>query len=144
MRVFPDANIFVAAFVWEDGICGQILRALLAEKKHDLILSDWVWDETAETLREDFKVPPAKISKFKERVLGQARSMQQPTPLALSPYRVSDPDDAVVLSSALTARADVLITGDQALLNLAEALKAAEGLLIIHPKVFLKAKGHLW
>ena len=35
MRIFPDANIFVAAFMWEDGICGQILRALLAKKNHE-------------------------------------------------------------------------------------------------------------
>ena len=144
MRIFPDANIFVAAFVWEEGICGEILRALLAEKKHDLILGDWVWDETAETLHEDFKVPLVKIAAFKERILGGARSTKQPTPLALSPYRVSDPDDAVVLSAALTARADVLVTGDRALLDLAEALKAAEGLLIIYPKEFLVAKGDVW
>ncbi|MFB3133638.1 MAG: hypothetical protein ACE10K_14065, partial [Rhodothermales bacterium] len=40
--------------------------------------------------------------------------------------------------------ADVLITGDRALLDVAEALRAAEGLLIIHPKGFLDAKGRIW
>ena len=33
MNIFPDANIFVAAFMWEDGVCGRILEVLPAEGK---------------------------------------------------------------------------------------------------------------
>ena len=74
-------------------------------------------------------------SEFENLLCRGERSFRQETPLALSPYRVVDPDDAVVLASALTAEADVLVTGDKALLNLAEAIRQAEGLLIIHDTI---------
>ena len=144
MRIFPDANVWVAAFMWEKGVCGKIVQALLEEKQHDLIVGEWVLEEAKDTLHDDFSVPPALTSEFENLLCRGERSFRQETPLALSPYRVEDPDDAVVLASALTAEADVLVTGDKALLNLAEAIRQAEGLLIIHPATFWQAKGSLW
>ena len=82
MNIFPDANIFVAAFMWEDGVCGRILEVLLAEGKHDLILSEWVWQETEKTLHEDFDVPLERIAAYKAKVLRGTQGGQQPTPLA--------------------------------------------------------------
>ena len=144
MRIFPDANVLVAAFMWEEGVCAKILTALLDERKHDLIVGEWVLEEAKDTLRDRFEVPPTETNAF-ENVLTQGeRSFRQETPLALSPYHVDDPDDAVVLAAALTADADVLITGDKALLNIAEAVRQAEGLLIIHPSQFWQEKGTLW
>ncbi len=113
-------------------------------KPHDLIVGEWVLEEAKDTLHDDFSVPPALTSEFENLLCRGERSFRQETPLALSPYRVEDPDDAVVLASALTAEADVLVTGDKALLNLAEAIRQAEGLLIIHPATFWQAKGSLW
>ena len=40
MRIFPDANVLVAAFMWEEGVCAKIVEALLEEKQHDLIVGE--------------------------------------------------------------------------------------------------------
>ena len=64
MRIFPDANVWVAAFMWEKGVCGKIVQALLEEKQHDLIVGEWVLEEAKDTLQDDFSVPPALTSEF--------------------------------------------------------------------------------
>jgi predicted nucleic acid-binding protein len=54
-----------------------------------------------------------------------------PAPLYLPSIEVHDPDDAWVLASALHVEADVLVTGDRDLLDVAHA---ADGLLIVTPR----------
>ena len=53
-----------------------------------------------------------------------------PVPQNPSPISVRDPDDALVLASALEAKADILVTGDQDLLELGD--KA--GIKIVDPR----------
>lgn len=144
MRIFPDANVLVAALLWEKGLCSKILHAILDEQKHLLILSDWVWEETAATLQNDFGVPSAHLTDYRRRLTAHGKIQQQQTPLALAPYPVADPDDKVVLSCALIARADVLVTGDNALLDVAAQVKRAEQVLIMTPAKFWTCKGELW
>ena len=143
MKIFPDANVLVANFMW-DGVCAKIIDAIVLEKKHDLIVSAWVWEETRRTLHDTFSIPWALIDEYEEVLLGNEETVLQQTPLALSPCQVADPDDRVVLSSALTARSEVLVTGDKALLDVADQVRQTEGMLIITPAAFWQAKGTLW
>ena len=55
-----------------------------------------------------------------------------PVPEDVSHLQVRDPDDAVVLASALMARAEVLVTGDKDLLELEEN----PGIRIMKPRDF--------
>jgi putative PIN family toxin of toxin-antitoxin system len=56
-----------------------------------------------------------------------------PTPRSLSVYSVRDPDDAVILSAAIRAKCDVLVTGDPDLLVIAPEVRE---LSIISPRQF--------
>ncbi len=143
MRLFPDANVLVANDMW-DGVCAKIVDAIVLEQKHDFVVSAWVWEETKRTLHETFGVPWALIDEYETVLLKGEGTTWQETPLALSPYQVADPDDKVVLACALTADSDVLITGDKALLAVADQVRQTEGMLIIEPAQFWVAKGTLW
>lgn len=143
MKIFPDANVLVANFMW-DGVCAKIVDVIFLEGKHDFVVSAWVWEETKRTLYETFSVPWTLIDEYETVLLKGEGTMWQETPLALSPYQVSDPDDRVVLACALTARSDVLVTGDKALLAVADQVRQTEGMLIIEPAQFWEAKGTLW
>lgn len=143
MKIFPDANVLVANYLW-DGVCAKIVDAIFLEQEHDFVVSAWVWEETKRTLQETFGVPWALVDAYESVLLKGEGTTWQETPLALSPYPVADPDDKVVLACALTAHADVLITGDKALLAVADQVRQTEGMLILEPAPFWKAKGRLW
>jgi len=38
MRIFPDANVLLANYMW-DGVCAKIVDAIFLEQKHDLIVN---------------------------------------------------------------------------------------------------------
>lgn len=143
MKIFPDANVLVANYMW-DGVCAKIVDEIVLERKHDLIVGAWVWEETKRTLHETFGVPWVLIDEYETEFLKGEDTIWQETPLALSPYQVADADDRVVLACALTARSDVLITGDKALLAVADQVRQTERMLIIEPAQFWEAKGKLW
>ena len=143
MKIFPDANVLVAAYLW-DGLCDKIIDTLFEQQRHDMVLSEWVLQETTNTLRADFGIPAHLIEEFILRLKAGPRSLIQTTPLALAPYRVPDLDDRVVLTSALKAGADILISNDRDLLVFSETIKQAEGMLIIGPEPFWHAQGELW
>lgn len=143
MKVFPDANVLVANFMW-DGICAKIVDAVCLEPSHDLIVGAWVWEETKRILHDAFEVPWALIDEYETILLKGEGTTRQETPLALSPYQVADPDDKIVLACALTAHADVLVTGDKALLEVAEQVKQTDRMRIMAPVAFWNAKGTLW
>jgi uncharacterized protein len=144
MKVFPDANVLVASLLWGDGVCAKIMDTLLLEKTHKIVVGAWVWEETRRTLSERFGVPLETIDEYESVILGGEGTIWQKTPLALSPYLVADPDDRVVLSCALTAVADFLVTGDKALLAVSDQVKRTDDLLILAPDRFWKLRGELW
>ncbi len=144
MRVFPDANVLVANLLWGDGVCAKIMDNLLLDKAHGVVVGAWVWEETRRTLLERFGAPLEVIDEYESVILGGEGTIWQRTPLALSPYLVEDPDDRVVLSCALTAAADFLITGDKALLAVSDQVRRTDGLLILAPARFWERKGELW
>ena len=65
--------------------------------------------------------------------LAEHEPIAQPKPNAFPPIPVRDEDDQWVLASALAAKADVLVTGDTNLLDIAEQVT---GLTITDPRGF--------
>lgn len=135
MRVFLDTNVLVAAFSTR-GLCADVVRAILAE--HDLITGEVVLTELREVLTHRLRLPAATI----EDVLALLRDQEVvPKPPAPSDVLVRDPDDRWILASAVAGRADVLVTGDRDLLDVA----ALAPLPILDPRGFwnLLSKGRL-
>jgi uncharacterized protein len=127
LRVFLDTNVLVSAFATR-GLCTDVLRLVLAE--HDLLTAEVVLEEVERVLTHKFGMPSVEA----DRVIAFLRQHPvEPKPASPSSVEVRDPDDRWVLASALAARADVLITGDAALLEVDSQVKE---LAIITPRGF--------
>lgn len=126
MKVFFDTNVLVAAFATR-GLCADLFAHVLLE--HELIVGEVVLDELRETLRTKIKLPKKSIDEI-ERLLREATVVAKPRKhLGL---KISDPDDEWVVASAVAGAADVLVTGDAAVLGIA----ARSPLKITNPRGF--------
>ena len=94
------------------------------------MIGEVILEETRGVLTEKFGVPDEKADQI-ERLL--RRRHVEPVPDSDSPVEVRDPDDEVVLASAIAAEAEILITGDNDLLDVADQV---ESLRIITPRTF--------
>lgn len=127
MKVFADTNFLVSAFATR-GLSPEVFELILA--KHELMTGEFVLSELELILSEKFKLPNEIIADTM-RLL--ERHHVEPMPTAPSKTHVPDEDDRWVLASALNARADVLITGDNDLLDIADKVKQQK---IITPRQF--------
>jgi uncharacterized protein len=127
VKVFLDTNVLVSAYA-SRGLCADVLRLVLAE--HELICAEVVLEELQRILRQKIRLAPEIV----EEVLEFLREAHvEPRPSTLLELSVRDPDDAWVLASAIQAEAEVLITGDPDLLDIADELK---GIRILNPRGF--------
>ena len=132
MRVFLDTNVLVSGFATR-GLSADVVRLLLAE--HELLTGEVVLDETRRVLTEKFGVPEEKVGEI-ESLLRRRHVEPVPdpeSPASEPPVEVRDPDDEIVLASAIAAGAEVLITGDKDLLDVAGQV---ESLRIMTPRTF--------
>ena len=127
MRVFLDTNVLVSGFATR-GLCADVIRLVLAE--HELIVAQVVLDELKRVLKQKIGLPADQIQEILAFLENQT---VQPKPKSLSSIEVRDEDDQWVLAAALAAKADVLVTGDKDLLDIAEQ---AIGLTITDPRGF--------
>ena len=126
MRVLLDTNVLVAAFATR-GLCADVVRVVLAE--HQLITAEVVLTELRAVLTRRIKLPHATV----EDILALLRDQEVvPKPPKPSDLPIRDPDDRWILAAAMAGRADVLVTGDRDLLDVAG--KAA--LPIVDPRGF--------
>ena len=126
MRVFLDTNVLVAAFATR-GLCADVMRVVLAE--HQLITGEVVLTELRSVLIRRIKLPQGKVDDIVELLRDQE---VVPKPANPSEVLVRDPADRWILASAVAGRADVLVTGDRDLLDVAD--KAS--LPILDPRGF--------
>ena len=113
MRVFLDTNVLVSAFATR-GLCADVFRHILAE--HDLLTGEVVIVELRRVLRDRIKVPAPTIAAIEQLLRDQVVVPKPPEP---HPLPIRDADDRWVLASAVAGKADVLVTGDLDLLEMA-------------------------
>ena len=127
MRIVFDTNVIIAGIVAE-GLCREILETHLPE--HTPIISQVLWDELVDTLREKFGLRSENLP-----MLGLYRQLAEwcdAAPLAQAVCR--DPDDDWVLATAVAGQAEAIVTGDQDLL----LLKKYSGILVLNPRQFVE------
>ena len=126
MRVFLDTNVLVSAFATR-GLCADVMRVVLAE--HQLITGEIVLSELRKALGRRIKLPAATI----EDIVALIREQEVvPKPRKPSDLPIRDPDDRWIIASALAGRADVLVTGDRDLLDIADRAP----LPVLDPRAF--------
>jgi uncharacterized protein len=127
VRIFLDTNVLVSAYATR-GLCADVLRLILTE--HDLITGEVVLNELERILTTKIRLPAPSVQ---ETIAYLRQYHVEPKPGDVLPIDVEDSDDAWVLASAVAARADVLVTGDPHLLNVADEV---EELRIMQPRGF--------
>ena len=126
MRVFLDTNVLASAAATR-GLCADVLREVLAS--HELLTSAQVLSELARVLRTKFGVAQELIDDFLS-LMRQDTVLAQPGQLPT--VDIKDQDDLPILAAAISAGADVFVTGDKEILDIGRI----ENLAILSPRQF--------
>ena len=113
MRVLLDTNVLVAAFATR-GLCQDVLRTVLAE--HQLVLGKSILGELERILRSKLRLPDDQIQEVMA-FAGEHAEVVSPALPALWPE--DDPADRWVVAAALAGSAELLVSGDKALVQAA-------------------------
>jgi putative PIN family toxin of toxin-antitoxin system len=124
--VFLDTNVLVSAFATR-GLCADVFRHVVSE--HSLVTGEVVLKELRRVLRTRIRLPVRTIDAVEE-FLREHEVVAKPQ--SAPHIAIRDPDDKWVLASALSAKVDVLVTGDRDLLELEHTLP----LRILDPRGF--------
>ena len=119
MRLVLDTNVVASAVLW-GGVPLLLLQAG-REKRVDLFTSAALLAELTDILgrrKFDKKIAASTLTvdQLVDRYAALA-ALVRPTP---TPRIAPDPDDDVVIGTALAAKADLVVTGDKPLLSVAE------------------------
>lgn len=138
MRLVLDTNVVASAVLW--GGTPRLLLQAAREKRVALYTSTPLLAELTRILgrRKFEKKIAASMLSVDQLVDRYAELAALVRPMSL-PRIAPDPDDDVVISTALAARADLIVTGDQALLSVAtyqgvRIVSVSEALLAISPE----------
>jgi putative PIN family toxin of toxin-antitoxin system len=113
VRVFLDTNVLVSAFGTR-GLCAEVLTLVLAE--HELVLGEELLGELERVLRQKMRVPQKRTAEVIAFLRSQG-SVAQATARPL--IKVRDLSDAKILGEAIAGDAEILVTGDKDLLDVA-------------------------
>jgi uncharacterized protein len=127
LRVFVDTNVLVSAIATR-GLAADVFRLVL--DKHEFITAEPVLHEVERVLAGKFRFPPDVVE---QTIRFLRRFPVEPMPAEPSRVQVADPDDRWILEAAIRAHADVLVSGDNDLLAVAEEV---EQLRILSPRAF--------
>jgi putative PIN family toxin of toxin-antitoxin system len=126
MKVFLDTNVLASAAATR-GLCADVLREVFSS--HELFISDQVIAELRRVLRLKFGVGQDLIDDFISLIEQDSSSAQ---PAQLPRIELKDRDDLAIVGAAITAGAEVLVTGDKELLD----LNRIANLEILSPRQF--------
>ena len=113
MKVALDTNVLVSA-VATRGLCADLFHATLAE--HELVVGETVLAELRRVLRQKIRVPADTIDEMDAFLRRRAILVRAAPALAI---KIRDSADMAVLAEAVAGGADVFVTGDRDLLDIA-------------------------
>jgi putative PIN family toxin of toxin-antitoxin system len=126
MRVVLDTNVLIAAFI-SRGVCGELLEHCVLH--HTIVGSEEILAELREHLVGKFGYSAVDA----DEVINLLRSRTGlVAPSRLSSPACRDPDDDMVLGTAIAGQADCIVTGDKDLL----VLREFQGIDIVRPAEF--------
>lgn len=116
MRVALDTNVLVSA-VATRGLCADLFNLVLAE--HELIVGEAVLAELRKVLRAKMRVPGKIIDEYVTLLRQEGTVVKAARDMLIA---IRDEADVVVVAEAIAGKADVLVTGDRDLLDVARKL----------------------
>jgi len=134
IRAVLDTNILVSAILVPSGIPARILVAALASMfscfTSETIVSEVLVTLGRDRVRRKYRLDLARISQVREFL--ESRPVLVPITADVR-GAASHPEDDLILATAVSARADYLVTGDRQLL----ARGQLQGVQIVSPRDFL-------
>jgi uncharacterized protein len=112
MNIVLDTNVLIAALIAR-GVCNEVVEHCF--RQHHVMGSEFILGELRRHLVQKFKHTDAEANNACE--LFRA-AMEIVPPAELESPVCRDPDDDLVLATAIAGEADCIITGDQDLLVL--------------------------
>lgn len=131
IRAVLDANVLVSGIAFRRGVQAAILDHWVA-RTFVLVLSTMLLKETRSTLDKDFFVERF-VAGFEGDVYEALRRAEITNLTTTVTGIATHPEDDLVLSAAVSGKADFLVTGDKQLLKLG----AFEGIRIVDSRTFL-------
>lgn len=131
MKIVLDTNVLISSILIEGSITDIALTK--AEKYHDILCSDKIYGELVKTLmlpKFDKYISRYRRKKFMESFENRATFVKVEEVI----NACRDPKDNMFLELAVSAKADLIITGDKDLLE----LNPFRGTQIISPKEFIE------
>lgn len=119
MRLVLDTNVVASAILW--GGTPRLLLQAARDKRVELFTSTAMLAELTDILgRRKFarKIAASQLT-IDQLVDGYAQLASVVRPVT-TPRIAPDPDDDVVIGTALAAKADLIVTGDKPLLSVSE------------------------
>jgi uncharacterized protein len=118
MRVTADTNLIVSAVLW-----GGNPRRLLDAARDDVFdlytSTDLLAELRGVLVREKFAKRLMAVGSTAEAVFDEISALAiKITPESIDPVITRDPDDDMVLACAVASRSDVIVSGDNDLLDL--------------------------
>ncbi len=135
MRVTLDTNVLVSAFISKRGHSAEILDFIATFDEITLVLSKEILEEFKDVMNREevttrFGYNKADISKFEVAISEVAEIVDVKSSIRAIK---EDPDDDVVVNTAIDGRADYLVSGDRHLRRLGKI----KGVRVVIPKAFL-------
>ncbi len=127
MKAVFDTNVLVAAFVTE-GVCAKLLGRA-RRKQLNLVISPFILKEFENVLLKKFSASKEQVTTAAQLILEAAQKVSHTSKVS---GICRDPNDDQILSCALSAKVDYLVTGDSDLLQ----LKEFHGIRILTPAAF--------
>lgn len=126
MRIVFDTNVLVSAFAAR-GLCADLFRDVLSH--HTLMVSEGIVEELHKTLTKRLKVPEETARSIRALLIPYMVKVGRLPKLQVS---LRDKDDIKIVAFAMAVNADLLITGDRDLHDVADELPVK----VIPPREF--------
>ena len=133
MKAVLDTNVLLSAFTKPEGRVAPLWQAA-RRRRFQLFVSPALISEVAEKLRGKFAWEEPRIIRHSKLLARTGRIVVPRFVLDVIP---ADPDDNRVLECAVEGKADLIISGDRALLR----LKSYNGIPIVRPIDFMRTLG---
>jgi putative PIN family toxin of toxin-antitoxin system len=128
MRIMIDSNIVVSSLVFKSANMGKVIECICSE--HELCIASCCMDEIRTLMSEKFSNAESTLDEFFAKV--PHTLLQSPENPGNPLFKIRDPNDYLVLHTAIIEQVDMLVTGDRDFFDV--KIDRPE---IIHPMDFL-------